>query len=133
MQKIREWAGTNEEGLERLEEGIPVYRELFNKQGVIDASCADYRAGAGVDCEEQTVDQEEGRKLEVPVLVVYSKDYLGKRYDVGGVWKEWVADESLLRVHELGNEVGHFMPEEDPVAVTEVVVNWMREVLKIQI
>jgi len=49
-----------------------------------------------VDFTEQVKDQKEGRKLKVPTLVIYAKDYIGSRFDFWDVWKEWVEDEKLL-------------------------------------
>ena len=130
---VLKWTGNTEAGLVRVKEALPVYKSHFLNRAVIDASCADYRAGATVDYTEQIEDQKNGNKLGLPTLVVYSKEYLGSRYDVEKVWKEWVSDEGLLRTRGIGNGVGHFIPEEDPDAVTEAVLEWVNKALKLEI
>jgi len=114
------------------EEGVSVYMKHFEKQSVIDASCADYRAAALVDHPEQVKDQEEGRKVEVPTLVVYSKKYLGSRYDVPAVWKEWVKEGTSLTTHGVEGGVGHFIPEEAPEELVATLQKWMDEVLAVK-
>jgi hypothetical protein len=53
------------------------------------------------------------------VLVVYSLDYLGKRYDVQKVWNEWIGQGSL-QVKGLAG-VGHFIAEETPEPVADAI------------
>lgn len=118
---------------ERLAANLPYYMEYFDRRATIDAACADYRAGATVDCEEQIRDQKEGRKLKVPILVIYSNTYVGSHFDVKKIWREWIADDSLLQCVEMANGVGHYMAEEDPDTITQAILTWFREVVKIQV
>jgi len=71
---LKRWVGKSEAGRERFEanDAVEVYGEFFKKESVVRASCDDYRAGGQEDIEEQVRDQEEGRKIEGDVLVVYS-------------------------------------------------------------
>ena len=129
---LETWPCTWEEARKRLEANIPIYQEYFNNRATIDAVCADYRGAATVDFTEQVKDQEEGRKLKVPTLVMYAKDYIGSRFDFWDVWKEWVEDEKLLQLRSLVN-VLHFLPEEDPDTVTQSLLGWLRDVLEVRV
>ncbi|KAF8458921.1 Alpha/Beta hydrolase protein [Terfezia claveryi] len=127
------WRCTWEEAQKRMEANVPIYQKYFNNRATIEAVCADYRGGATVDFTEQVKDQEEGRKLKVPTLVIYAEDFIGSRFDFWDIWKEWVEDEKLLQLRSIGNGVVHFLPEEDPDTVTELILGWLRDVLKIRV
>ncbi|TGZ78099.1 alpha/beta-hydrolase [Ascodesmis nigricans] len=115
----------------RVLEGMRVYEEAFERESVIKASCEDYRAAAIFDGDEQVEDQRVGRKLKGPVLVLFSEKYLGSRYDVGEVWREWVdPKEGRLLARAIGHGVGHFVTEEAPAEIAEVVREWVEKELK---
>lgn len=131
---ILKWTGRSTASQAQVSLGIEVYKNYFKKASVIAASCADYRAGALVDAPLQAKDQEEGRKIRYPTLVIYSEAYLGARYDVLAVWNDWVGGSKeekgkRLRTMAIGNGVGHFMCEEAPEEVTKGMVEWVRDVL----
>ncbi|RPA95590.1 hypothetical protein L873DRAFT_1829789 [Choiromyces venosus 120613-1] len=77
-------------------------------------SCADYRAGALIGAPQDEEDQRNGRKIEVPVLVLYSEKYLGCR-------------KGSLMVGGIGNDAGHFFLEEEPEIVAGHVNKWLKE------
>jgi pimeloyl-ACP methyl ester carboxylesterase len=110
------WAGKSENGLIKLKEhgAMDVYSELFKVSSVIQATCDDYRAGAEEDVELQEDDQRSGRKVDIDLLVIYSEDYLGKRYNMREVWRKWMKDgsEHKLYVLPVGEGAGHFIAEE---------------------
>jgi hypothetical protein len=122
------WVGKSQGGLKRFSENgsVDVYANFFNNASVVRATCDDYRAGAEEDMELQEEDQKVGRKVVVDVLAVFSKDYLGKRYDVRSVWEEWMADgaKGKLDVLAFGGGVGHFITEEAPEEVAQAVVGF---------
>jgi hypothetical protein len=91
-----------------------VYADFFKNESLIRATCEDYRAGAEEDVQLQEEDQKLGRKIDVNVLAMYSKDYLGSRYDVRKVWEEWMKDGSKNKLDVLlvGGGAGHFIAEE---------------------
>lgn len=131
---ILKWTGRSATSQSQVSLGIEIYKNYFKNASVIAASCADYRAGALVDAPLQVKDQEEGRKIYCPVLVVYSETYLGARYDVLAVWNDWVEGSkgengTRLRAMAVGNGVGHFLCEEAPEEVTKGMVEWVRGVL----
>lgn len=113
---LRRWAGKSEAGSANFEahDAVEVYAGLFKQESVVRASCDDYRAGAQEDVEEQKEDQAAGKKVSIPTLLVYSDDYIGKRYDMMKVWREWVDDDNLLEEEAIGDGIGHFIAEEAP-------------------
>jgi pimeloyl-ACP methyl ester carboxylesterase len=127
------WAGETEAGLKLFYEhgAMDVYGEFFKKESVIKASCDDYRAGAEEDIELQKEDQKEGRRIEGDVLVLFSKDYLGSRYDVQAVWEDWVSESARNKLSVVGiEEVGHFLPEEAPAEVGKAIVEFYNKVAR---
>lgn len=124
---ISAWAGKNAEGLEKLksDDSLDVYGGFFEKEEVIRASCEDYKHGATTDLEAQEKDQKEGRKIDVPLLLLFGKDFIGKRYDFSTVWNDWVQDGVKITNHGLPNEVGHFGAEEAPEECGEVIGKWL--------
>ncbi|KAF2661791.1 alpha/beta-hydrolase [Lophiostoma macrostomum CBS 122681] len=124
---IENWAGTNANGLRSLkaDDSIAVYSAFFEDRAIVEASCKDYEAGATTDVELQEQDQKEGRKIKVPLLLVYGKDYIGKRYDVPSEWVDWVQEGVEITDHPLGNGVGHFGAEEAPKESADAVKAWL--------
>ena len=126
-------AGSSEAGLKRFKanDAWEVYESLFSKRETIEGSCRDYHAGCYEEPAMQTKDQEEGRKLGVPVLVMWSLARLGKMHgDVGAIWKDWVKDQAKLKVVGCGNDVGHYLPEEATDIVSEHLVRFIQDVTK---
>jgi hypothetical protein len=131
---VSKWAGKNPKGLDSLhsDDALTVYCKFFEQDHTIDASCKDYEAGAGVDVEAQKKDQEEGRKIKVPLLLVYSEDYIGSRYDFREVWKDWVDEGVDVQTVALGSGIGHFGAEEAPRETAEAVNGWLETVVGVK-
>lgn len=102
----RAWAG-NPAAIE--EEALQEYLRCFRLPGTIRATCADYRAGAGVDREHDAADAD--RRIEPPLLVVWAGRYrVQENFDVLDVWRQ------KARYVE-GKPIpssGHFIAEEAP-------------------
>ena len=82
------------------------YVGQFRCPAVVQASCADYRAGATVDWQHDREDRASGRRIQCPVHVVWGRQFLGG--DVLGIWRSWCAgplDGTAL-------DCGHFLAEE---------------------
>jgi pimeloyl-ACP methyl ester carboxylesterase len=126
------WAGSNATGLSKLkaDNSLDVYGGFFESESVVRASCEDYKHGATTDLEAQEKDQKEGRKINVPLLLLYGKDFIGKRYDFGSVWDEWVEEGVKVTNHGLGDGVGHFGAEEAPEECGDVLGKWLGGVVK---
>jgi len=117
--------GGNEVGTARFKENDAVahYCHQFTSPECIAGSCGDYAAGATEDVQEQEKDQKEGKKVKIPMLVVYSASNLGRMHDVTKVWKEWAEGE--LKVEGIPNGYGHYLPEETPEQITKLIVEWI--------
>ncbi|MGA2636284.1 alpha/beta fold hydrolase [Methylocella sp.] len=97
------------------------YRAALNEPSRIHAACEDYRAGATLDRATDEADQAAGKKIAVPVLVLWGGRGLG-----GGdastldVWRQWA--------HNVQGQPiagGHFLPEENPEATLEALLAFL--------
>lgn len=119
--------GSRSPGAARFNENNAVehYAALFAKTEVIMGSCADYAAGANEDVEEQGKDQKAGRKVEIPLMVVYSAGNLSRMHDVDAIWQDWVSGGSELKTVGIGEGYGHYLPEECPEKVVKLIEEWV--------
>ena len=125
---VSAWSGQNQKGIEvfSADESMKVYGEFFAQEHTLKASCEDYQHGATTDVEMQEEDQKSGRKIQVPLFLLYSKDYIGSRYDFPDVWRDWVGEGVDMQHHALGDEIGHFGAEEAPEESARVVGKWLK-------
>ena len=87
----------------------------------VHAICEEYRAAASLDRLHDDEDQASGRRLECPVLALWSgPGALGSWYaEAGGplaLWRAWGDD-----VRGSALEAGHFFPEEIPVETADAL------------
>jgi haloacetate dehalogenase len=103
---LRTWAGTPT-AIE--EEAFQEYLRCFRMAGTIRATCADYRAGASTDLEQDAADAD--KRIEVPLLALWAGMYrVQENFDVLAVWREKAR-------HVEGRAIpgsGHFIAEEAP-------------------
>jgi haloacetate dehalogenase len=86
------------------------YLRCFRREGVIDATCADYRAAATTDLEHDREDAASGRRLDLPVLALWgSESYVGRSFDVVDIWRHYAADAAGRPIR-----ADHYVPEEAP-------------------
>ena len=104
---IDRWVGHPE----RLDpEAVAAYCSSYAKSSVVTACCADYRAGATFDRDDDLADREAGRRLSMPVRLIWGERYLkGKGTEPIDVWRRWAEI-----VDEVPLDVGHFVAEEAP-------------------
>lgn len=126
---LSRWSGNSPLGLAKLQENHAweVYMNDFKRESVVAASCDDYRAGAEEDVVLQEEDQKEGRKMDGPVMKVYSELFLGSKYDMSAVWGEFMG-KGQLELVSIGGGVGHFVAEEAPAETAEAMVRFYRKV-----
>jgi len=99
-------------------EALKEYRRCFKKPENIAASCADYRAGYGIDDALDRADRAAGRKIACPVLVLSGDQYLSTGEDRAvDIWKRWATD-----VRGGVIQSGHFVAEEKPQEVLAALV-----------
>lgn len=102
---IDRWAG---DASSIAAEAMDDYRRCFRDPRVIAATCADYRAGAGIDVAHDQEDLDAGRRIACPMRVVWATRYLAARSPLA-TWRAW-ADQ----VDEVEIDCGHFIAEERP-------------------
>jgi haloacetate dehalogenase len=86
----------------------------------IAASCGDYRAGIGLDCEYDDADRAAGNRIGCPLLVLWGDP--GGTRDLVPVWERWATD-----VRGRGLSCGHFIPEEAPDELLAAMVPFLEE------
>lgn len=89
---------------------LEVYAEAFRRPGVIEATCADYRAAASVDLDHDRRSRGDGHRIAAPLLVGWGRHgYVGRNFDVPAIWEQY-ADS----VHPAPIEADHYVAEEAP-------------------
>lgn len=102
------------------EEAIQEYVRCFREAGAARAAFEDYRAGGTVDLEHDAADRQQ--KVGVPTLVLWGEGRPAQSADMLGVWKERC---ERVEGHAV-TECGHFIPEEQPAAVIEAILRFLR-------
>jgi haloacetate dehalogenase len=89
------------------------YLEPFEDPERVKAACEDYRAGAYQDFEHDKADLEAGRKISVPLHVIWGSKGIASAAAASPIenWRRWATTVSGEAV-----EAGHFMCEENPGA-----------------
>jgi haloacetate dehalogenase len=96
-------------------EAFAEYLRCFRNPATLHATCEDYRASASIDLAHDEADR--SKQLACPFLVIFGdKGGLAKSFDVPALWRERVAH---LQHHSL--PAGHFLPEETPNEVAELL------------
>ncbi|KIV95232.1 hypothetical protein PV10_02909 [Exophiala mesophila] len=123
-------AGPNPESIRRIsaDGAVDIYAENFSTDEVLYYTALDYASGSAPESTEQDEDQKAARKVEVPLLVMFSKAKLGARTDVEAVWKDWVGSGVDYRGVGVGDGYGHYLPEEAHETVVEEVVAFLKKV-----
>lgn len=90
------------------------YVQALRNPDSVHAICEDYRAAATIDRAHDLEDRARGRRIESPVLVLWSARSALDTWYAGeggplGIWAVWASD---LRGRSI--EGGHFFPEENP-------------------
>ncbi|GAA3615116.1 alpha/beta hydrolase [Nonomuraea rosea] len=95
------------------ETAVREYVRCFSDPAAIAASCADYRAAAGVDIEHDDADAAAGRRVRCPVLALWGEHgFVGRTYDVLEVWRAYAEDVTGAALPS-----DHYLPEEVPALV----------------
>ncbi|HEX7926188.1 MAG TPA: alpha/beta hydrolase [bacterium] len=112
----RAWAGTPT-AIE--EEAFQEYLRCFRMAGTIRATCADYRAGAGIDLEHDAADAD--KRIEAPLLAVWAGKYrVADNFDVLAVWREKARQVEGKPIMDSG----HFIAEESPEALAAELIRF---------
>lgn len=112
---LREWTGGHVLSVFDAD-ALDLYRKSWNVPGRIHAMCEDYRAGGadGPDRAADLADLAAGHTLQVPTLVLASRDYLdkGKPERAIDAWKRTFGP----KAEGVSIASGHFLAEEQPEA-----------------
>lgn len=101
-------------------ETLARYLDCFRREGVIEATCADYRAAATIDLEQDRADAKAGRRLGMPLLALWGSDsYVGRSFDVVAVWRAYAQD-----VVGRGIRADHYVPEEAPDETARALIDF---------
>ncbi|KAI6864796.1 alpha/beta hydrolase [Hortaea werneckii] len=116
--------GSNTAAITKLKENdaLDHYSTVFSKPETISGSCADYASAAEGEPKEQEDDQARGKKIKVPTMVLYSASNLGQMHNVEALWKNWVDGD--LKCVALGDDVGHYLPEEAPEQTAKLIADF---------
>ena len=120
--------GKNETGRASFFAGdsAEIYARNFATEEAIKGACEDYTDGATTDVQLHKEDREDGKKIAVPVLVLWSLGGIGSWGDVGEMWKkDWVKDGVKVEGLGIGDGVGHYLAEEVPDVVTNRVTGFL--------
>jgi haloacetate dehalogenase len=89
------------------------YRQVMMDPDHVHATCEDYRAGSGVDVDDDEASLADGQKIACPMLlVVASAGALVDIADPSALWRRWCRDLTTVTV-----DSGHWVPEENPSAL----------------
>jgi haloacetate dehalogenase len=103
-------------------EALAEYERCFDT-ATIHASCEDYRASASIDLTHDGKDQDEGHKVECPLLALWGgRGVMERLYDVEAVWREYAID---VRGKPL--DAGHFLAEERPTETIRELKEFLGE------
>lgn len=106
------------------DEVLDAYLAAFERPGVIEATCADYRAAATVDLEHDRADRADGARLRAPVLALWGESsYVGRSFDVPRVWSQYAEN-----VRGRAIPADHYLAEENPEATTDALREFWKAV-----
>lgn len=103
------------------EAAVAEYVRCFSDPAAVHASCEDYRAALTVDLALDDADHAAGRRVEVPLLVMWgSRGFVGSAYDMEAVWRD-----HARHVTARSLDCGHFLPEESPEDTTRELLAFL--------
>ncbi len=98
------------------------WRQAMRNPRVVRAMLEDYRAGLTIDRMHEETDRAAGRKLEHPLLVLWSlRDDLEQLFgDPVAIWNDWATD---VRGH--GIDSGHHLAEDNPAELSAALADFL--------
>ena len=97
------------------------YLRCFSKASVIASCCADYRAGATSDWENDKLDKKMENKISCPVMTLWGQREGRNNLDNISIWNDWC--DQPVSGHAV--ECGHFLPEENPDATLKAIIPFL--------
>jgi haloacetate dehalogenase len=90
------------------------YAQSFRQASTMEASCEDYRAGAGIDRELDLTDRKAGRRFDCRVLLIWARQYFAGQ-SPRPAWERWakLAEQQVQPVHVEHFERHHQLERKD--------------------
>ncbi len=109
---IRRYMGSRHAGLGAFDPAaLAEYERCYAIPGTAAAVCNDYRASAGIDLAQDRADREAGRRLAMPLRVLWGQHgAVGRCFDVLALWR----NASDSEVSGFAVDCGHYLAEEAP-------------------
>jgi len=99
------------------------YVRCLSLPGAAHGLCEDYRAAAGIDLEHDRADRDAGRRLDMPLMVLWGRDGVIERcFDALGEWRRVAND-----LRGMALPCGHYVAEEAPEALLAAVLPFLQE------
>lgn len=97
------------------------YERCLSQPGAAHAVCEDYRAAATIDLEHDRADRDAGRRLAMPLQVLWGeRGIIARCFDALAEWRR-VADD----VRGGALPCGHYVPEEAPQALLDAALPFL--------
>ena len=108
---VRDLMGARHAGLGVFDErALAEYTRCISHPGAAHALCEDYRAAATIDLEHDRADRDAGKRLAMPLMVLWGANGVIQRcFDALAEWRRVAAD-----VRGSALPCGHYIPEEAP-------------------
>ncbi len=102
---------------------LAAYERCLAQPGAAHAICEDYRAAAGIDLLHDRADRDAGRRLALPLQVLWGeRGIIARCFDALAEWRRVAQD---VRGGPL--PCGHYIPEEAPQALLAEVLPFLAE------
>jgi len=103
-------------------DAVAAYAAAMREPARVHAMCEDYRASATVDLEHDRADREAGRRLAMPLRVLWGEHGVVARcFEPLDLWQELAEQASGKAL-----PCGHYVPEEAPEALLEDMLDFFR-------
>ena len=121
---LRDVMGRRHAGLSAFApEALAEYERCIALPGTAASICEDYRAGAGIDLEHDRADRAAGRRLAMPLRVLWgAQGVVGRCFDVLPLWSA-----AAHRVSGRALDCGHYIAEEAPNALLGEAFDFFKE------
>jgi haloacetate dehalogenase len=103
-------------------QALAEYERCIAQPGSAHALCEDYRASAGIDLTHDEADLRAGRRLALPLRVLWgAQGVVGRCFDVLALWRA-----VALHVDGRTFDCGHYLAEERPIELMEEIHAFFR-------
>ena len=106
------------------EDCLRSYMEMIRDPAAVHAMCEDYRAAATIDLQDHREDEEKGRKIRCPLMVLWGRrGIIEQCFDVVREWEK--ISDCIVIGRSL--DCGHYIPEEAPEALLWHIYDFFKQ------